>query len=488
MAARVKDLGELILTYDPLHPQPEFFPTASALAAARAAPRLPVAVPWPAGGAPFADPPSPAPAPDRALPRCDVLVVTWTVAEARALATLFTPGVALEGWFEYRHNVADFLPKVTGARAPFNSRGPNDSNRRYFHTLGLYHPCRIGPARVLCFKSGLHFAYDGPQVPVQDLWKQIIDETGCSLVITTGTAGGVGANVKLGDVIVARHTVFDCMKAFRSRPFAHSSTPTSPIAARVFTRVTRALLQPNADQLPPGTGLPAILRPRTAASQTPNIITTDFFAYDDTADSAHLQALGSACEMGDAVLGLAMQGRPNGPTWLAIRNASDPQMDASLPKPQRDAAAARIYQRYGTFTTAGSVLATWAVIRHAFPGAAPHAAPPAATAAPAPEPPPPDPAGLLLTLVSGRDLTARDVPAGAVPRPTRVRLQALLREAQVPYASSDISYREVSFTDEMESPRRLHVAHVSNDDAESFRGSYLFEGGRLIVKQEFVSS
>src|SRR5262249_15232687 len=129
MAARMQDLGELILNYDPVNPQPHFFSSASALALARALPALPVPVPWPAGGEPIPAPPSPAPTPEQPLPRCDVLVVTWTVAEARALARLFTPGVSLEDWFAYTHKVADFIPKVTGPFAPFRNRGRNDSNR-----------------------------------------------------------------------------------------------------------------------------------------------------------------------------------------------------------------------------------------------------------------------------------------------------------------------------------------------------------------------
>src|SRR5438874_1492488 len=83
----------------------------------------------------------------------------------------------------------------------------------------------------------------GLAVPVQDLWKQIIDETQCSLVITTGTAGGIGSNVKLGDVIVGRHTVFDCNTKFKNKPFAHTSFPTSPVQGKPFTAVTKAMLK-----------------------------------------------------------------------------------------------------------------------------------------------------------------------------------------------------------------------------------------------------
>jgi hypothetical protein len=491
MAARAHDLGELILNYDPLQPQPQFFRTATALLAARSRPAVPEPVPWPAGGAPVPDAPTRAPAPSAPLPRCDALVVTWTVAEARALAALFTPGVQLEGWFEYTHKVADFIPKVRGPRAPFNSRGPHNSNLRYYHSLGLYYPCRVGPAKVLCFKSGLHPAYDGPDVPLKDLWGQLLDETGCSVVITTGTAGGIGADIKLGDVVIGRHTVFDCNKQFKNKPFAHASYPTSTVAASAFRAVTGAMLKPNADRLPPATRPPKFWSPASAGSTTPNVVTTDFFAYDNTTDTNHLQGLGNVCEMGDAVLGLALEGRANKPTWFAIRNASDPQIDGSLPKAQQDAEAGRIYQRYGTFTTASSVLATWAIIRHAFPGPGPLAPRPKDAAARAANgraaPPPPSASEMLLTLASGRDLAARDVAAGAVPAGTITRLKAELKKANVSYASSDVSFREVSFTDELGTPRRLHLANVSNDEAEAFRGSYLFEGEQLITKEEFVS-
>jgi len=123
-----------------------------------------------------------------------VLVVTWTVAEAVPLATIFTPGVPLSQWFEYTHNVDVFIPKVTGPKAPFN----DPKLARYYHSLGLYYPVQLVGKNVLCFKSGLHMDYDGPAVPLLDLWKQILDETGAKFVITTGTGGVIGANVTPG--------------------------------------------------------------------------------------------------------------------------------------------------------------------------------------------------------------------------------------------------------------------------------------------------
>jgi hypothetical protein len=66
--------------------------------------------------------------------------------------------------------------------------------------------------------------------------------------------------------------------------------------------------------------------------------------------------------MGDAMVGQALQNIP-GLDWYAVRNASDPQ----IPNPGDDIRAAeqqagKIYAEWGAFTTAASVIATWAII------------------------------------------------------------------------------------------------------------------------------
>jgi len=71
-----------------LHPDPAAIAAASALAAN-------LGIPFPS------NPPTPkeiVPAPDTtaALPNADVVVVTWTVDEARALADVMTPGFVRE--------------------------------------------------------------------------------------------------------------------------------------------------------------------------------------------------------------------------------------------------------------------------------------------------------------------------------------------------------------------------------------------------------
>jgi hypothetical protein len=54
------------------------------------------------------------------------------------------------------------------------------------------------------------------------------------------------------------------------------------------------------------------------------VVTTNFFAFDDSTDYYKLQGLGRGCDMGDAMVGNALQSFPH--SWYSIRNASDPQI------------------------------------------------------------------------------------------------------------------------------------------------------------------
>jgi hypothetical protein len=92
------------------------------------------------------------------------------------------------------------------------------------------------------------------------------------------------------------------------------------------------------------------------------VVTTDVFAFDDSTDYYHLQGLGRACDMGDAMVANALQSFKS-LSWHAIRNASDPQ----IPNPnhnikEADKESALIYVKYGGLTTAASLIATWAII------------------------------------------------------------------------------------------------------------------------------
>jgi nucleoside phosphorylase len=354
------DVDDLILNYDPEKPPRRFEGLGLEAVAAPPEARLPRPVPWP-HSPPTALPLSPPPAETDSLGRFsgyDAVVMTWTAAEAAALAALFTPNHLPSQWYEYRHGVADYLPLVTGGRAPFNDRQADMA--RYYHSLGLYFPCAIGAAKVLLFKSGLHLAYDGPATPLKRLVGEMVRAIRPKVLITTGTAGGIGKDTALGDVVIARVVKFDCTTQFKSEPWAKAAYQAPPPPAWALAAITPALLGVNAARLP---GAPT---PRVWHTAADAVVTTDFFGFDDSTDHYGLQGLGRVCEMGDAMVAQALQAFPD-VKWYAIRNASDPQ----IANPAGDVEAAKkqageIYTKYGAFTTAGSAIATWAVLDATF--------------------------------------------------------------------------------------------------------------------------
>ena len=177
----------------------------------------------------------------------------------------FTPDFLPSRWYEYRHNVADYIPLVTGARAPFNGRAADMA--RYFHSMGLYMPCTIGGARVLLFKSGLHPAYDGPATPLRKLMIEIAQTVQPKVMITTGTGGAIGADVLLGDVVIAT-TRFDCTRKLKNGPWAQASYPTSTPrrTRRVHSRSDPG--QCIAHSAPAG--------PKSDRNRQATVVTTDF--------------------------------------------------------------------------------------------------------------------------------------------------------------------------------------------------------------------
>ena len=75
-------------------------------------------------------------------------------------------------------------------------------------------------------------------------------------------------------------------------------------AAAVYAaRTLNELAQTTAD-LPAEKRHPQIFSRATKTVKPMDVVTTDFFAFDDSTNNYKLQGLGSAVEMGDAVLGV----------------------------------------------------------------------------------------------------------------------------------------------------------------------------------------
>jgi len=292
-------------------------------------------VQWPTGLAPKTGAPnakSGAP-----LPKADVLVVTWTVDEGHALSRVLTPGKdSRNDYLPYTHNFAAIAKKMRAGCPALEAK-----------RLGAYWTTTIGKTSVVVFKSDSHMSQDGPQLPNIDLWGQLIAEVQPNLVITTGTAGGIGPDFEVGDVVVSPIVRFDCIKKFKQEPF-HDQHFASVAPQAEYFATAKSLFKFNSAQLPKDNSRPPAITRVSPKDLASSVVTTDFFGFDTTDDRFHLQGLGDVSEMGDAVLGLVCSKLPQPQRWVAVRNVSDPQIDAkSLTPKQQAALAAQIYKGYG---------------------------------------------------------------------------------------------------------------------------------------------
>lgn len=349
----VPDLARHIIMFDrddPATYSPHTLPPALIMGAEARVP-----IPWPAGTAPTPKPMAKTPSVTAPLPKCDYVVVTWTVEEAKCLADTLTPGYPSKtAWYQYAHNFETEFASLIRHGAP-----ASESKR-----LGSYFLTSIAGKSVLCMKSELHLSQDGPAMPIAKLWKQIITEAEPTLIITTGTAGGIGAGVELGDVVTAASVRFDCQKTFKSQPFHNSIYACSKLKYTSYPEAER-LFAANAAHLPKVSRPQRIFTKPVAVAEVPHVVTTDFFAFDDSSNTFGLQGLGTAVEMGDAVLGLVISELgAKAPRWAAIRNASDPQInDANLDLKEAANQAGQIYEKFGYWTTIPSAITCWATVK-----------------------------------------------------------------------------------------------------------------------------
>jgi len=316
----------------------------------RAPHQVPASIPWPDGLAPNGA--AYGRAADQPLPSCDVLVVTWTVAEGQALADVLTPGMPSTTWKPYAHRWSTYESQLTG-RSPARAAG----------CMGYVAQVRIGGVEVLAVKSELHLATDATSAPIVALWQQMVSEARPKLVITTGTAGGIGAATQLGDVFVVTNAKFNCAKQFKSEPWAQRLFTGPEMPGGGHAADFDALVAPNAGRLSPVATRPPTL---TFGAATGGVETVDYFGFADTTDSFgifHNYPNARTEEMDDATLPLALDSLSDPPRWCSIRNASDPQVSSDIGDLEaQERWANEIYQRYGYWTSFGSAIATWAVI------------------------------------------------------------------------------------------------------------------------------
>jgi Phosphorylase superfamily len=351
--AKLEDIQREIIDFDSEGPEGRAF---LAFSTATGLSRF-TDIPWPKNLAPIADTKART-VKGGLLPKADVLVVTWTVDEGHALSRVLTPGKdSRNDYVPYKHNFAKIAKKMRNG-CPAKEAG----------RLGAYWTMTLNKKRVVVFKSESHLSQDtvkkqppaGETLPNEDLWLQIIDEVKPSLVITTGTAGGIGTTCEVGDVAVSPIVCFDGTHWLTKPPYAHASfkdgTP-----SRKFLATAKQLFKANAGQLPKtNTRAPTINVGKTLPQC---VLTTDFFGFDTSDNHFALQGKGAVCEMGDAILGLvATRMGTSAPSWVAVRNVSDPQIKAEGTLKDQANVAGQIYKGYGRWSSVCSALVCWALM------------------------------------------------------------------------------------------------------------------------------
>jgi Phosphorylase superfamily len=313
-------------------------------------------IPWPKGLAPKTGT-KPSGNGTGKLPTADVLIVTWTVDEGHALSRVLTPGKdSSNDYLSYTHNFAAISKKMRKGCPALNAK-----------RLGTYWTTTIGGKKVVVFKSDSHLSQDTKKppkanetLPNEDVWKQIIEEVKPKLVITTGTAGGIGTKCEVGDVVISPIVRFDCQKWLKSEKFAAAHYQDTGPKTKFLTKA-KTLFKANAAQLPKDNKRPPkILR---SGGLTSSVLTTDFFGFDTSDNHYKLQGLGDVSEMGDAVLGMVMSKMgTTTPRWVAVRNVSDPQIKAEGTLSEQAQVAAQIYKGFGRWSTVCSAIVCWALV------------------------------------------------------------------------------------------------------------------------------
>jgi len=315
-------------------------------------------IPWPSGLAPKTGPkPGGGAGP---LPRADALVVTWTADEGHALSRVLTPGKdSAKDYVAYTHNYA------TIARGMSRGSPAVEAKR-----LGAFWTTTIGGKSVVVFKSDSHLSQDtfkhypaNGVLPNAEVWKQIIAETRPKLVVTTGTAGGIGKEFEVGDVVMSPVVRFDSRKWLKNAPF-HDASYSNAAPKTQYLAKAQTLFKANAGQLPKDNTRPPKIVRVSPKDLSASVVTTDFFGFDTSNNYYKLWHLGDVSEMGDAVLGMVAKELGAGaPPWVAVRNVSDPEIKAAgLSLKQQATLAANIYKAYGRWSSVCSAIVCWALI------------------------------------------------------------------------------------------------------------------------------
>ena len=217
------------------------------------------------------------------------------------------------------------------------------------------------PNSHLSQDTNKHFPANG-ELPNAELWKQIIGEVQPKLVLTTGTAGGIGKQFEVGDVVVSPVVRFDTQNWLKNAPFANAHYASHAAKTTFFSQAKRPLqgqrLATAARQHPAAGNhrgrarrvFPSrSSRPTSSASTHPTTISS-------SRGSETRRRWATPCSA------WSPSRSASAPPWLAIRNVSDPEIAAEGTLKQQAQEAATIYKAYGRWSSVCSAIVCWAAV------------------------------------------------------------------------------------------------------------------------------
>jgi nucleoside phosphorylase len=309
------------------------------------------------------------------LPSADAVVITWADAEWAALQHVFCGSntampyskrneSSWSGWQKY----SDGAPEGLG----------------YW---GYFRLVQVGAAKVLLFKSNVHYAAPDGEQNLQAFTDMLIHVVGPTLILSVGTAGGARTADPIGTVnVVHVDVLYETSQPQGSWPrypsdwspdwaiigsahFARLLFPVPTTAADLkniaaqfnqFYSTNYPLSELDPRNLNLAAAEPAInnLGPANTA-----LLTAKSFVVANT--SGNLSSF--ACvEMDDAIIGKTAAGKV---AFGSVRNISDPIQNVALPDAFQGHWGEAIYTAYGLYTSFNGALTAWALLASQFAGA-----------------------------------------------------------------------------------------------------------------------